>query len=58
MGVYVILDGVRREYPEAHGWKQNEHGALIIYKVFSQNLYGEISQYGRYDLVGWMEDEK
>lgn len=73
MGVYVILDGVRREYPEAVRWKNNPDGVgvailgvethtLFSYQHNGQSLYQSrdtvIAQYGRYDLVGWMEEKE
>lgn len=80
MGVYVILDGVRREYPEATNWIHNGNGNLSVvgqkritalgpaYQSWV-NAGGAVSgsngmtdftivSYGRYDLVGWMEEKE
>lgn len=58
MGVYVILDGVRREYPEATHWTSIDDGKGIeIRKRLSRYGFSILAQYGRYDLVGWMEEK-
>lgn len=65
MGVYVILDGVRREYPEATHWSllENACGSIEIAKRYlpmgrTNYVCLTIAQYGRYDLVGWMEEKE
>lgn len=59
MSVYVILDGVRREYPEATGWKGVPTG-VAIFKLVTRTIFPSefmtmdedvIAQFGRYDVI-------